>query len=300
MLRIIFAFIGIAAAEASCIGEACPSRGDALLQHQLAHERVQTGGYELGGDNTQSCGYQRDRIHTPTECRDAAAVLGLPYGYTGSYSGWPRYCFTYRDLVYFNEDAVNSASRNDARLVCERVEPTTTTTTTTILYDNVVSYVIGAPGFDCAEGHVVATHAECASSELITQTGIHFSNWASTNRMQFGCLYSSSLHALFFNYFEGGSVDYNYSPVCKTETNPVVRHFDLGDFDTNSCRHGQPIDDSELCRESAASFGEVFSTSGSYSGYPMGCFKFLNGDVYFNRHEGNHPSPNAAPICIMG
>lgn len=202
--------------------------------------------------------------------------------------------------VYFNEDAVNSASRNDARLVCERVEPTTTTTTTTILYDNVVSYVIGAPGFDCAEGHVVATHAECASSELITQTGIHFSNWASTNRMQFGCLYSSSLHALFFNYFEGGSVDYNYSPVCKTETNPVVRHFDLGDFDTNSCRHGQPINDSELCRESAASFGEVFSTSGSYSGYPMGCFKFLNGDVYFNRHEGNHPSPNAAPICIMG
>ena len=79
--------------------------------------------------------------------------------------------------------------------------------------------MIGAPGFDCAEGHVVATHAECASSELITQTGIYFSNWASTNQMQFGCLYSSSLHALFFNYFEGGSVDYDYSPVCKTETN---------------------------------------------------------------------------------
>eukprot|EP00439_Symbiodinium_sp_Y106_P052339 s355_g7.t1 len=165
------------------------------ISHQIAHERVQTGGYELGGDNTQSCSYQRERLDTPTECRDAAAVLGLTYGYTGSYSGWPRYCFTYRDL-----DAVNSAGRNDARLVCKRVGPTTTTTTTTILYDNVVSYVIGAPGFDCAEG---------------------------------------------------------------------------------------PCTSKELCRESAASFGEVFSTSGSYSGYPMGCFKFLNGDIFFNRHEGH-------------
>ncbi|CAE7033179.1 unnamed protein product, partial [Symbiodinium sp. CCMP2592] len=259
-------------AEGGDSGAACWKR--------LMEEHCLDGNGRLGGDNTQSCSYQRERLDTPAECRDAAAVLGLTYGYTGSYSRWPRYCFTYRDLVYFNEDAVNSAGRHDARLVCKRVEPTTTTTTTTILYDNVVSYVIGAPGFDCAEGHVVATHGECASSELITQTGIHFSNWASTNQMQFGCLYSSTLHALFFNYFEGGSVDYDYSPVCKTETNPIVRHFDMGDFDTNSCRHGQPIDDSELCRESAASFGEVFSTSGSYSGYPMGCFKFLNGHFY--------------------
>ena len=38
-----------------------------------------------------------------------------------------------------------------------------------------------------------------------------------SQRPRFGCLYSSSLHSLFFNYYEGGSVDYNYMPVCKTE-----------------------------------------------------------------------------------
>ena len=48
-----------------------------------------------------------------------------------------------------------------------------------------VSYEIGAPGFDCAVGHVVSTHAECASSELITAVGISFSNWVSTHNLQF-------------------------------------------------------------------------------------------------------------------
>ena len=199
---------------------------------------------------------------------------------------------------------------------------------------NIVSYEIGLPGLDCQQGHVVSTHEECARSELLSALGLSFGNWAQTHTLQFGCLYNSNLHSLFFNYYEGGSVDYDYSPVCKTETNPVIRHFDQADFDTAACRHGNRIDDVELCREAARHYGEVswqpvgglkvwlmvrhfywfftsqwgfqwissgvsllssfvaarprqiFSTDGTYSGYPMGCFKFLNGDVYFNRHEG--------------
>lgn len=273
-------------------GSSAASRSQSLLQVA----KTQTGGYEIGGDNTQSCSYQRERLPTPAECMEAAGALGKNYGFTGSYAGWPRDCFMYRDVIYFNEDQVTCSGRDSARLICKRVETTTTTTTESL--PNVVSYEIGAPGFDCAVGHVVSTHVECASSELLTAVGLSFSNWVSTHNLQFGCLYSSSLHSLFFNYYEGGSVDYNYMPVCKTESSPVIRNFNIGVFDTNSCAAGNPIQDVELCREAAAFFGEVFSAEGSYSGYPQGCFKFLNGDVYWNRHEGNLPSPNAAPICM--
>eukprot|EP00435_Cladocopium_sp_Y103_P039266 s1262_g10.t1 len=298
MLRILTVLLTLATCGAECVEEECGTVASAASRSQslLQVAKTQTGGYEIGGDNTQSCSYQRERLPTPAECMEAAAALGKNYGFTGSYAGWPKDCFMYRDVVYFNEDQVTCSGRDSARLICKRVETTTTTTTESL--PNVVSYEIGAPGFDCAVGHVVSTHIECASSALLTAVGISFSNWLSTSDLQFGCLYSSSLHALFFNYYEGGSVDYNYMPVCKTESNPVIRNFNIGVFDSNSCAAGNPIQDVELCREAAAFFGEVFSTEGSYSGYPQGCFKFLNGDVYWNRHEGNHPSPNAAPICM--
>ena len=160
-------------------------------------------------------------------------------------------------VVYFNEDQVTSSARDTARLICNRVESTTSTTTQSM--PNIISYEIGNPGFDCAVGHVVSTHQECASSELISAVGIHFSNWMQTHTHQFGCLYSSSLHALFFNYYQGGSVDYNYSPVCKTESNPVIRNFNVGSYDTNVCASGEPIADPELCREAAAILGEAWS-----------------------------------------
>eukprot|EP00438_Fugacium_kawagutii_P024796 Skav204837 [mRNA] locus=scaffold2524:118983:122505:- [translate_table: standard] len=228
----------------SVASSGCKGQDPDTWNHQAG-----TGGYEVGGDDTQSCGYERERIDNAAECREAASALDKSFGYTGSYIGWPKDCFQYRS-------------------------------------ENVVSYEIGLPGLDCQQGSVVSTYTECASSEVISSVGISFSNWQQTHRLQFGCLYNSVLHSLFFNFYEGGEVDYDYAPVCKTETNPVIRHFDQGEFDTVECRHGHPIDDPELCREAARNFEEVFSTDGSYSGYPMGCFKFLNGDVYFNRHEG--------------
>ncbi|CAE7232061.1 unnamed protein product, partial [Symbiodinium natans] len=291
--------VAFIAAEASCPHDECPAQSEALIQHHVTQQKVQTTGYEIGGDNTQSCGPDRVRLESPEECEEAAGALGKTFGYTGSYAGWPRYCFMYRDLFYFNNNAVSSSSRDDARLICERIEATTTTTTTSIDHPNVVSYELGLPGaMDCAVGHVVSTHIECASSAVTLALGISFSNAIQTHEVPSGCIYNSRTHARFFNSFQGGNVDADYYPVCKTETNPVIINFNQGEYDTNVCGSGQPIEDEELCREAAAHFGEVFSTSGSYSGYPQGCFKFLNGDVYFNRHEGNHPSPNAAPICV--
>ena len=41
------------------------------------------------------------------------------------------------------------------------------------------------------------------------------------------------------------------------ESSPVIRNFNIGVFDTNSCAAGNPIQDVELCREAAAFFGEV-------------------------------------------
>ena len=43
----------------------------------------------IGGDNTQSCGPERERLDTPAECMEAAGALDKSYGYTGSYAGWP-------------------------------------------------------------------------------------------------------------------------------------------------------------------------------------------------------------------
>ena len=261
MLGFILSF---AVASAECFQGECPSKAQALLQV------AKSGGYEIGGDNTQSCSHERERLETVAECQEAAGALGKMYGFTGSYAGWPLYCFMYRDVIYFNENRVSSSGRADARLICRRV-PATTTTTSPEALENNVSYVIGTPGLDCQEGHVVSSYSECASMEVHQQTHISFSNWLQLNTMQFGCLYNSNTHSLFFNYFEGGQVDYSFSPVCKTESNPVIRHFHRQEFNTNVCASGQPIEDVELCREAAAIMGEIFSTEGSYSGYPAGC-----------------------------
>ena len=59
-----------------------------------------TGGYEIGGDDTESCSYERERLDNVEECRSAAAALGKTFGFAGSYSGWPLYCFMYRDVAW--------------------------------------------------------------------------------------------------------------------------------------------------------------------------------------------------------
>ena len=66
----------------------------------MSRSWLRTGGYEIGGDNTQSCSYQRERLPTPAECMEAAGALGKNYGFTGSYAGWPRDCFMYRDVSW--------------------------------------------------------------------------------------------------------------------------------------------------------------------------------------------------------
>lgn len=265
MLGLLLTF---AVVSASCVQEECPSKAQALLQV------AKTGGYEIGGDNTQSCGYERERLETVAECQEAAGAVGKLYGFTGSYIGWPSYCFMYRDAIYFNENVVSSSGRADARLICRRVQATTSTTTEAL--PNVISYVIDVPGLDCRVGHVVSTYSECASMQVHNQTQKSFSNWLQTNTLQFGCVYNSNTNSLFFNYFEGGQVDYTFSPVCKTESNPVIRNFHRQQYNTNACASGQPIEDVEVCREAAAILGEIFSTDGTYSGYPTGCLAMLS------------------------
>lgn len=296
----VFAFL-VGRLAAKCIGESCPAQGDSMIQHHVA-KKSQTNPYSYGHDNTQSCGYQKERIETSTECREAAGALDMNFGSSGAYYRWPAYCFRYNSIIYFNSDVAGSAGRNQAFLVCKSTATTTTTTTTTTSNDvNEVNYTIGLPGYiDCTEGHVVSTHGECASSALISAVGVGFANWVSTHDRQFGCLYNVNTDSLFFNYFQGGTADNSFSPVCKTETNPVIKNFDVGDFDTNVCRFGNPIDDPEDCREAAVSLGEIFSTEGNYAGYPTGCFHFSNSDIYYNRNTGNQANPNAAPICLMG
>lgn len=301
LLKILSIASSVLVGEASCVGESCPVQSESLIQHQVTQvardQKVQTQGFHLGHDNTQSCNYDRERIEVVSECQEAAAVLGLTFGSSGAYYAWPAYCIKYRDVVYYNSDVAGSRARADAYLVCKSVEPTTTTTTVSMAH--LVSYHIGTPGaIDCAEGHVVSTYTECASTEVRVATNAHFSNWIQTHDAHFGCLYNSNLNALFFNYFEGGTVDHDMWVVCKTESYPVARNFDRGDYDTNICPSGSPIDDADRCREAAAFLGERFMTSGSFSGYPLGCFSYSNGDVYFNSHPDNLASANAAPICV--
>lgn len=76
-------------------------RSSLLLTSPVA---LRSGGYEIGGDNTQSCSYQRERLPTPAECMEAAAALGKNYGFTGSYAGWPKDCFMYRDVSWRSGD----------------------------------------------------------------------------------------------------------------------------------------------------------------------------------------------------
>ncbi|CAJ1403756.1 unnamed protein product [Effrenium voratum] len=309
-ISLLFALVALVQGDCespeTCAAQSSHAVAGSLIQHAHAasKEKARLGGYSVGHDNTQSCGVDRARIEDVADCRDAATALGLDFGAQGSYYAWPAFCFKYRERIYFNYDVAGSRSKSSAYMVCESMTTTTTTTTTTASEAGSTTFVgvryeLGAMGSPfCVEGEVIGTHGECASSAVATALGKSFINWAQTPDLPTGCYYDSSLDGLMFNYHQGGQALPEDSPVCKIDNTPVTHTFHQGELNSNSCSVGEQIDDPELCREAAAELGELFQTEGSYSGYPSGCFALGNGNIYYNRHEGNGSNSNARPICI--
>ncbi len=87
--------------------------------------------YTIGDTTTNQCPTGSIALASQADCEVAASSWGVSLGVAGTYAGWPKDCFQYRNgNYYFNQHSTGSGHA-DARPVCKAVATTTTTTTTT-------------------------------------------------------------------------------------------------------------------------------------------------------------------------